>query len=129
MAAARPDHVVLYDEDCGFCRWSLDLILAWDRRGLLRSTSIQSPEGQALLATIRPAERLNSWHLALPSGEVVSAGAAAPPLLRVLPAGRPLAALLAAFPGATERAYRAVAAHRGSLARALRIRGGPTPRR
>jgi len=24
--------VLLYDEDCGFYRWSLDKILAWDRR-------------------------------------------------------------------------------------------------
>src|SRR5436190_23119771 len=27
---------LLYDRDCGFCRWLLGKVLAWDRRGVLR---------------------------------------------------------------------------------------------
>ena len=111
---------VLYDRDCGFCRWSLDKILAWDRRRVLRPVAIQSEEGQRLLASVPAGRRLDSWHL-VGAGELSSAGAAAPPLLEVLPVGRPLAALLRAFPGLTERAYRWVADHRSLLVRLLRI--------
>jgi hypothetical protein len=57
--------------------------------------------------------KLASWHLVTADGRVHSAGAAFPPLLRLLPGGRPLAALTAAFPGPTERAYRYVARTRG----------------
>lgn len=113
--------IVLYDDGCAFCKWSLDKILAWDRRRLLRPVPIQSEEGGELLAGMPEAERLESWHLALPSGEVRSAGDAAGPLAEVLPGGRPLAALFRAFPGATDRAYRLVARNRGRLARLLRI--------
>jgi predicted DCC family thiol-disulfide oxidoreductase YuxK len=58
-----------------------------------------------------------SWHLISPDGRRWSAGAAAPPLLRLLPGGRLPAAVLAAFPGPTERGYRFVAEHRGALGR------------
>ncbi len=123
MEATTPERAaVLYDRDCGFCRWALDKVLAWDR-GRLRPVEIQSAEGQALLsaAGVPEAQRLESWHLALPSGELLSAGAAAPPLAALLPAGRPLAATLGRFPRLTERSYRWVAGHRELLARLLRI--------
>ena len=102
MPPTPGSYSVLYDRDCGFCRWSLDKILAWDRRRRLRPVAIQSEEGQRLLAPVPPEHRLDSWHL-------------------VLPCGRPLAALLRAFPHATERAYRWVADHRDVVARLLRI--------
>jgi predicted DCC family thiol-disulfide oxidoreductase YuxK len=120
MPPTPGSYAVLYDRDCGFCRWSLDQILAWDRRRRLRPVAIQSEEGQRLLAPVPPEHRLDSWHLVV-DGEVRSAGAAAPPLLAVLPGARPLAALLRAFPHATERAYRWVADHREVVARLLRI--------
>lgn len=113
--------IVLYDDDCAFCKWSLDKILAWDRRGVLRPVAIQSEEGQALLASVPEGERLDSWHLVLSSGEVRSAGAAAAPLADVLPGARPLAMLFRAYPGATDRAYKLVARNRNRLARILRI--------
>jgi predicted DCC family thiol-disulfide oxidoreductase YuxK len=93
------------------------VILRWDRRRRLRPVAIQSEEGGRLLAGMSEEKRLASWHLASPDGSVVSAGAAAAPLARLLPGGRPVAALFDAFPGATERAYRWVAAHRGTLGR------------
>jgi len=113
--------VLLYDEDCGFCKWSLDKILAWDRAQRVRPVPIQSEEGSRLLAPIPPGARLDSWHLVRADGRLFSAGAAAGPLARLLPGGRPLAAVFAAFPALTERAYRFVARHRGSLARLLRV--------
>jgi len=112
---------VLYDEDCGFCKWALDRLLAWDRRGRLCSAPIQGPEAERMLAPIPRDPWLESFHVVQSAAPVVSAGAAAPPLLDRLPGGRPLAALLRAFPGTTERAYRFVADHRDWFAKALRI--------
>jgi predicted DCC family thiol-disulfide oxidoreductase YuxK len=114
-------NVLLYDEDCGFCKWSLNKILAWDRAKRVRPVPIQSEEGSRLLARVPPDARLDSWHLVRADGSLFSAGAAAAPLARLLPGGRPLAAAFAAFPGATERAYRFVARNRGRLARLLHV--------
>ena len=119
--AADPRWVVLYDDDCGFCKWSLDKILAWDRHCTLRPVAIQSEEAAKLLAALPRARWLESWHLVSPSGDVRSAGAAAAPLAELLPAGKPLAALFRAFPGFTERAYGFVAGNRNGFARVLGI--------
>jgi predicted DCC family thiol-disulfide oxidoreductase YuxK len=113
--------VVLYDEDCGFCKWSLDKILAWDRHRRLRPLPIQSEEGEHLLAPVPRDLWLESWHLVEPSGEVRSAGDATAPLAALLPGGRPLASLFRTFPGITNRAYRLVADNRDRIARLLRI--------
>jgi len=113
--------VLLYDEDCSLCRWFLDKILAWDREQRLRPLPIQSEEGSRLLASMTRDARLDSWHLVRADGTIFSAGAAAQPLARLLPAGRPLAAVFKAFPDLTERGYRLVAGHRDLLARLLRI--------
>ncbi len=99
-ASSEPQRIVLYDNDCAFCKWSLDKVLAWDRRRRLRPVAIQSDEGQGLLADVPESERLDSWHLVLPSGEVRSAGAAAAPLAESAPGG-PTAGLPA--PGLTWR--------------------------
>jgi predicted DCC family thiol-disulfide oxidoreductase YuxK len=120
VGAAPDELAVLYDRDCGFCKWALDKILAWDRNQRLRPVAIQSEEGERLLADIAPERRLDSWHL-VTDGKVQSAGAAAPDLFAALPGGRPLGALLRTFPGLTDRAYRWVAGHRDLLARLLRI--------
>jgi predicted DCC family thiol-disulfide oxidoreductase YuxK len=107
--------VVLYDADCGFCRWCVAKVLAWDRRGRLQPMAIQDPAAGRLLAGVPPAARLESWHLAGADGRLYSAGAAFPPLLRSLPGGRLPAALAAAAPRATERLYRLVADRRAAL--------------
>jgi predicted DCC family thiol-disulfide oxidoreductase YuxK len=112
-------YIVLYDEDCGFCRWSLDRLLRWDRRGLLRATPIQSEEGDRLLADLSEEDRLASWHLVTPGGGRYSGGAAAAPLARLLPAGAPVALLAEAFPRTTDRLYRWVARNRAELGRRL----------
>lgn len=117
MGVARA--AILYDRDCGFCRWATDKLLTWDRRRGLRPVALQDPEAERLLAGIPEDQRMASWHLVTPDGRVRSAGAAAAPLLRSLPGGRPLAALAEGFPTATERLYSWVARHRGSLGRFL----------
>jgi predicted DCC family thiol-disulfide oxidoreductase YuxK len=109
--------VLLFDADCGFCRWSTEKILAWDRDRRLRPVALQDPEAERLLPRMSPGRRMASWHLVTPDGRVYSAGAAAPPLLRLLPGGRPLAALAAALPHLTDRGYGWIANHRAWLGR------------
>jgi predicted DCC family thiol-disulfide oxidoreductase YuxK len=123
MTSLGPDPptrwTVLYDADCGFCRWSLSLVLAVDRRRRLVPVPLATAAADALLVDLSAEERAGSWHLVAPNGERTSAGAAAPPLLRLLPGGRAPAALLAYTPALTERAYRWVADHRSWLSRAV----------
>lgn len=104
--------ILLYDSDCGFCRWSLGKVLAWDRRRTLRVASLQSPEAAALLGGMSEDERMSSWHLVDAAGEVSSAGAGIAPLLRLLPGAARLAAIAERSPRAMERGYRFVAGHR-----------------
>jgi predicted DCC family thiol-disulfide oxidoreductase YuxK len=108
---------LLYDSDCGFCRWSVDKVLAWDRRRTLRPLALQDPEAEALLPGMDEAQKMASWHLVTQDGRVYSAGAAAPPLLRLLPGGKAPATLLAAFPRLTDRAYGFVARNRDRFGR------------
>jgi predicted DCC family thiol-disulfide oxidoreductase YuxK len=114
--------VLLFDEDCGFCRWATDRLLRWDRRGALRALSIQSEEGERLLDGMDDQRKLSSWHLASPGGRVVSGGAAVAPLTRLLPLGGPLALIARSFPAATDALYRMVARHRTGLARLVGAR-------
>jgi len=107
--------VVLYDEDCGFCRWATGRVLAWDRRDRIRAVALQDPEAKRLLPGMDPGRRMASWHVLTAEGRVWSAGRAVAPLLRLLPAGAPLAAVAAAFPHTTDRLYEWTARHRGRL--------------
>jgi predicted DCC family thiol-disulfide oxidoreductase YuxK len=108
---------VLYDADCGFCRWSLARVLALDRTRRLRPVALGTSEADELLADLTPEQREASWHLVAPDGTRSSAGAAGPPLLRLLPGGRVPAAVLSAAPGLTERLYQLIADHRSRLSR------------
>ncbi len=110
---------VLYDPDCGFCRTALAVILRADRDRRLRPLALGTAEADRLLADLTPARRERSWHLVDPDGRRESAGAAAPPLLRLLPGGAVPAAALARVPAATERAYEWVADHRSTLSRLI----------
>jgi predicted DCC family thiol-disulfide oxidoreductase YuxK len=112
-------HTVLFDGDCGFCRWSLALILCWDRRRLLRPVALQDADADRLLTGMPEAKRMASWHLVGPDGMVLSAGSAAGPLVRLLPGGGPLAALFERFPRVTEAGYRWIAEHRSVPGRLL----------
>jgi predicted DCC family thiol-disulfide oxidoreductase YuxK len=110
---------LLYDQDCGFCRWSVDKILAWDRHGRIRAVSLRSDEADGLLHDVDPRMRMDSAHLVSAEGRVYSAGALVDPLLRLLTGGRPFAVIAGALPGTTERAYRLVARNRHRLGRLL----------
>lgn len=110
---------LLYDADCGFCRWSSDRIRRWDRRGSLRVIPIQSSEGQTLLGDMDEERKMASWHLVGEDGVVHSAGAGAAPLFRLLPGGKPLAMMAGLFPKSTDRLYRLIARNREKFGRML----------
>lgn len=116
--------MILYDADCGFCKWTTAKVLAWDRGGLLCPVALQDPEAAALLPGMGYERRMASWHLVSPAGEVYSAGSAFAPLLRLLPGGALPAAAAVRFPRLAERLYGFVAARRSGLGRYLRRFGG-----
>jgi predicted DCC family thiol-disulfide oxidoreductase YuxK len=107
--------VVMYDRECGFCRWATGRVLAWDRRDRIRAVTLQDSEAELLLPGMDRERLMASWHVLGPDGRVWSAGRAVAPLLRLLPAGAPLAALAATFPRTTDRLYDWTARHRGRL--------------
>lgn len=113
---------VLYDAGCGLCRWAVSRLLAWDRRGRLQAVALQDPVAAELLEGIEPGRRMASWHLVTPGGRVASGGAAAAPLLRMLPLGRAPAGAAGAFPGTVERLYGWVARHRHGIGALLGLR-------
>jgi predicted DCC family thiol-disulfide oxidoreductase YuxK len=110
---------VVYDRDCGFCKWLLSYLLAWDRSLRLRPLALGTPEADRLLSDLPPDVRATSWHLIDPNGRRRSGGAALPELLRLLPAGSAPASLLDTIPGVTDRGYRWVAEHRSMLSRGV----------
>jgi predicted DCC family thiol-disulfide oxidoreductase YuxK len=114
-----PRPSVIYDEDCGFCRWSADRLRAWDRRQALRFVPLQDRETDRLLEAIPRERRGQSWHLVEPDGRVWSAGAAVPRVLHRLPLGAPFATIAEAAPSLTDRAYSAAARRRTALGRLL----------
>lgn len=104
--------MVLYDADCGFCRWSADRLKRWDSRGALTFASIQSTNGQELLHAIPERARLDAMHAVTGDGRVWSGGEAVRVLLEALPGGSVAATIAGAFPEASDHAYRFVARHR-----------------
>ena len=119
MTADDDRPTILYDGDCGFCRWSAEKLRRWDRERRLAFATIQGETGRRLLGDMAPADRLASWHVVMPDGTRLSGGAALPPVLDRLPAGAPLALLASLSPPLTDAAYRAVARRRTAIGRAL----------
>ena len=105
--------LVLYDEDCGFCRWSADRLRAWDRRGRLAFGRIG--EAGAGLAAVPPTERRSSAHAIEPDGRVWSGGAAMTRIAEEVPGGTPVAWIGRRWPRLAELVYGAVASRRDRL--------------
>jgi predicted DCC family thiol-disulfide oxidoreductase YuxK len=116
MAGQRPA-ALLYDAECGFCRATAGLVLAWDRRRRLSPVALQDPSAPQRLSGLSEQQRMASWHLVEPDGTRHSGGAALAPLFETLPRGAPLARLVRRSPAGAERVYVLAADHRDLLAK------------
>jgi predicted DCC family thiol-disulfide oxidoreductase YuxK len=110
IATART--TLLYDDDCGFCRWSADRIRRFDRRGRLTFAAIQSARGAELLRLVPPELRLTTMHGVSTDGRVWSGGEGLRLIVRELPGGSLLGTVLDAFPDTTDAVYRSVVRNR-----------------
>jgi predicted DCC family thiol-disulfide oxidoreductase YuxK len=109
--------LVLYDADCGFCRWAMAWALAHDPRRTLVAVPIQSQLGTQLLADLGPDERLAAAHVVRDDGARDSGGAAAAEVLGALPPTRALGRLARSLPAPTAALYGLVATHRHGFGR------------
>jgi predicted DCC family thiol-disulfide oxidoreductase YuxK len=109
--------IVLYDAECGFCRWAMAWAVRRDRRHVLIAVPIQSPRGAELLVDLAPSKRLRSAHVVRDDGSLRSGGAAAAEVLSVLPSTRALGRLAGRLPRTTALLYGVVAARRRSFGR------------
>jgi predicted DCC family thiol-disulfide oxidoreductase YuxK len=118
--------IVLYDADCGFCRWAMAWAVRHDHRHVLVTVAIQSPLGCELLADVLPSDRLRSAHVVRDDGSRRSGGAAAAEVLSVLAPTRVLGRLAHSLPRTTALLYGVLAARRQSFGRLV---GGDARRR
>jgi predicted DCC family thiol-disulfide oxidoreductase YuxK len=109
--------LVLYDADCGFCRWAMAWALSHDTRRTLVAAPIQSELGSQLLAELSPSERLAAAHVIREDGARESGGAAAAEVLAQLPRTRLLARVARGLPAPTAAFYGLVATHRHGFGR------------
>ncbi|HXP38001.1 MAG TPA: DCC1-like thiol-disulfide oxidoreductase family protein [Solirubrobacteraceae bacterium] len=109
--------IVLYDNDCGFCRWSIAWALRHDARQRLVAVPIQSQLGAELLAELDEDERLRSAHVIDEHGARRSGGAAAADVLSTLAPTRALGRLANLAPAPTSLLYGYVASHRHGVGR------------
>ena len=113
--------LVFYDEECGYCRWSVAQLLRFDRDQRLRLIAIQSPEGERLLADVAPELRLASAHLIDGDGQLFSGGDAAAPIAAALPRLAPTAPLLGRLSGPVNASYNLIAANRERIGRLVGV--------
>jgi predicted DCC family thiol-disulfide oxidoreductase YuxK len=126
MTTDRP--VLLYDDDCRFCRASARAIAALDRRGSFAILPLDDPAAAALLASVPAERRCKSMSVVQPDGWVLSAGDALIELTRVLPGGELLASAAWRNRGLRrlfDRGYRLVADRRALLSRLAPDGPGP----
>jgi predicted DCC family thiol-disulfide oxidoreductase YuxK len=117
--------LVLYDADCGFCRWAVAWGLCHDPRHVLVAVPIQSELGAQLLADLSPGERLAAAHVVRDDGTRDSGGTAVAEVLGALPSTRALGRLARVLPAPTAALYGLVARHRHGFGRFV----GAAPRR
>lgn len=114
-----PDRpVVVYHDDCAFCRRWVARLRRWDRRERLEFLPLQDPRAAALTGRSRAALE-QAAHVVLPSGEVLAGAAGFRALCPYLPAGV-LPHVVLRIPGAlpvAERVYRWIARRWGPVGR------------
>jgi predicted DCC family thiol-disulfide oxidoreductase YuxK len=100
---------LLYDADCGLCKFVVARVLELDRARRYRPLALQDPRAAALLPGLDEQERMASFHVVDADGSVHSAGdglaALLPPLRRA--------------PRAASGLYRLVAGNRDRLGKLI----------
>jgi predicted DCC family thiol-disulfide oxidoreductase YuxK len=107
--------LLIYDGECGFCRWAMHVIERLDRREVFRYCPFGHPVAESFLAGLDPGVRYESFH-AVRDGSLRSATAAARITLEQLPLGGLAVAL------GLHHLYPVVARHRGLLGRLVSAR-------
>lgn len=125
------DTILLYDDDCRFCRACADLIEAWDRRGRMALLPFSDSQAKGLMSTIDPELRERSMHVVQPSGAIESGGDAMVAVLEALPGLRWLAWLarrVGLIHGIVSWSYFAVATRRDFFSKVVPNRPAPLRR-
>lgn len=114
---ASADWIIIYDGNCDFCLRCVRFLASWDTHHRLRMVPFQDSATLARLPVIPLTALALAMHLVTPSGGVLAGAEAAPAILRLLPGGRPLAALfrLPGIPALAARLYETVARNRHGL--------------
>ncbi|HEX5939668.1 MAG TPA: DUF393 domain-containing protein [Dehalococcoidia bacterium] len=123
--------ILLYDDDCRFCRACADLIRAWDRQGRMALLPFSDTTARNLMAPIGPELRERSMHVVQPSGAIESGGDAMVAVLEVLPGLRWLAWLarrVGFVHSIVSWAYFAVATRRDFFSKLVPNRAAPVRR-
>ena len=123
--------VLLYDDDCRFCRACAALIEKWDRRGRMALLPFSDDQARELMSAIDPEIRERSMHIVQPSGTIESGGDAMVGVLEGLPGLRWLARLARRVDlvrAAVGWAYFAVATRRDFFSRLVPNRPAPVRR-
>ena len=100
---------LLYDADCGFCKFVVARVLELDRGRRWHPVALQDPMAAELLPGLGSEERLRSFHVVAADGTVHSAGDG---LAEVMPA-------LRRFPRIASRLYWLVAGNRDRLGKLI----------
>lgn len=102
--------LLIYDGDCGFCRWGMHVVRRLDRAGVFGFCPYGHPVAESILSELPPDKRYTSHH-AFRDGILHSATAAARITLEGLSLGRVAVALR------LHRLYPFVARNRAFLGR------------
>lgn len=102
--------LLIYDGDCGFCRWGMHVVRRLDRAGVFGFCPYGHPTAEAILSRL-PEERRYTSHHAFRDEVLYSATDAARVTLEGLPLGR----IAVAFQ--LHRLYPLIAGNRGLLGR------------
>jgi predicted DCC family thiol-disulfide oxidoreductase YuxK len=118
---------VLYDGECGFCRWTAANLRRWDVERRLRVRPYQETDREPILKELLRGHRLaESVHTLDGAGRVADGAAAVLAITAVLPCGRPVVQLFEASPPARVGltiAYALLNRWRGRIADFFRLNG------